>query len=73
MIEAPMTTSKQLLLTALIALRETLPDENDPRRVFVDDVIWSVREAIHFEQCSISVAEWWEHLGPRDGDSPAFH
>jgi hypothetical protein len=61
-------TTAHLTLTALMALREQLPDEDDLRRVFVDDAIWSVREAMRFEQCGLSVAEWWRQIGRRMGE-----
>ena len=64
-------TTKQML-TELLAFREQLPNEDDPCRVFVDDMIWSVREAMAWEQYGHPVTDRWKQLGLRTGDSTAF-
>jgi hypothetical protein len=66
-------TSKQQLLDDLMGIRAQLADDGHPCRVFMEDMIWSAREAMAWEQYGHSVADWWKQFGLRTGDSTAFH
>jgi hypothetical protein len=67
-------TSKQQLLDDLMGVRAQLADDEwSPCRVFVEDMIWSVREAISFEREGHPVAGWCRQLGLRVGDSRELH